>query len=122
MTARRPGEELYDLREDPFQMNNVAADADYAQTLKELRERLTDYLVRLFNVCLRPQGYAISAEVDAELRRRVQNACADGEPLVDLLDKLPTMPRMRAAEGYADDLPEHAARIRRARAEARRER
>ncbi|MCA9836740.1 MAG: sulfatase [Trueperaceae bacterium] len=39
-TSKRPAEELYDLRVDPDQMVNVAANADYAEVLETLRNRL----------------------------------------------------------------------------------
>jgi arylsulfatase A-like enzyme len=39
--ARRPAEELYDLREDPGQLNNLAADPAYAAIKQELSQRLT---------------------------------------------------------------------------------
>jgi len=42
--GKRPGEELYDLSEDPHQLNNVAADPKYADTLKKLAKQLTDQL------------------------------------------------------------------------------
>lgn len=38
--AKRPEEELYDLKNDPDQINNVAADAQYQAILKELRKEL----------------------------------------------------------------------------------
>jgi N-sulfoglucosamine sulfohydrolase len=39
--AKRPAEELYDLREDPGQLNNLAADPAYAAVKNELSQRLT---------------------------------------------------------------------------------
>jgi N-sulfoglucosamine sulfohydrolase len=38
--AKRPADELYDLRKDPDQLVNVAADPAYAQTVDEFRNRL----------------------------------------------------------------------------------
>jgi len=38
--GRRAGEELFDLKKDPHQMLNVAIDPAYADTLKQLRDRL----------------------------------------------------------------------------------
>ncbi len=38
--ARRPAEELYDVRADPDQVNNLAADPEHAETLRRLREQL----------------------------------------------------------------------------------
>ena len=42
--GKRPKEELYDLKNDPDQMNNLAANPKYAQTVKKLRQRLMKYL------------------------------------------------------------------------------
>lgn len=42
--AKRPGEELYDLKADPDQVKNVAADPKYADVRKALAERLTKVL------------------------------------------------------------------------------
>jgi N-sulfoglucosamine sulfohydrolase len=44
--AKRPREELYDLRSDPHQMKNVAAEPKYAQLRDELQQRLMDELTR----------------------------------------------------------------------------
>lgn len=41
---KRPEVELYDLNEDPYQMNNVADDPEYQQIREELHERLFTYL------------------------------------------------------------------------------
>jgi len=44
--AKRPGEELYDLKKDPDQTHNIAADSAYAKQKQELSaqlmKRLTD--------------------------------------------------------------------------------
>ncbi|MCB9769519.1 MAG: sulfatase [Candidatus Omnitrophica bacterium] len=42
--AKRPSEELYDLRKDPDQLVNVAGEEEYADNLKELREQLMETL------------------------------------------------------------------------------
>lgn len=39
--AKRPGEELYDLRKDPGQLANVAGESQYASIRQELADRLT---------------------------------------------------------------------------------
>ena len=43
--GRRPAEELYDLRRDPDQLVNVATDPAYAETRRELADRLEAALV-----------------------------------------------------------------------------
>lgn len=45
--GKRPGEELYDLRADPDQMTNVAADAKYADVRKDLETRLMQTLTKV---------------------------------------------------------------------------
>ena len=42
--ARRPGEQLYDLKKDPYQMTNVAADKRYAATRAKLAAQLMKIL------------------------------------------------------------------------------
>jgi arylsulfatase A-like enzyme len=42
--ARRPAEELYDLRNDPHQINNVAGDKKYATAKTRLSQQLMDIL------------------------------------------------------------------------------
>ncbi len=43
--AKHPAEELYDLSKDPDQINNVASEDAYRETLEKLRDELTAYLV-----------------------------------------------------------------------------
>ena len=42
--GKRPAEELYDLRQDPWQMTNVAADPRYSESKARLRGELDHYL------------------------------------------------------------------------------
>lgn len=42
--GKRPRQELYDCRKDPYQRHNLAADPAYTATLKELSARLTEHL------------------------------------------------------------------------------
>jgi len=42
--AKRPGEELYDLKKDPEQNNNIAADPAYAKSKQEMSARLMKLL------------------------------------------------------------------------------
>ena len=42
--GKRPAEELYDCRKDPFQINNLSGDPEYKVKKQELATRLTAYL------------------------------------------------------------------------------
>ncbi|MCL7754595.1 sulfatase [Polaribacter sp. Z022] len=44
--GQRPSEELYDLKKDPHQMNNLALNAAYADVLKKHRTVLEDWIVK----------------------------------------------------------------------------
>jgi N-sulfoglucosamine sulfohydrolase len=44
-TAKRPAEELYDLRRDPWQVENVANDPQHARRKKELRSALDRWML-----------------------------------------------------------------------------
>jgi len=41
--AKRPAEELYDLRLDPFQLNNVASLPEYSKIKSDLSTKLLQY-------------------------------------------------------------------------------
>ena len=45
MSADRPDEELYDIKKDPFEINNLASNPEYADVLSELRIILDDWLL-----------------------------------------------------------------------------
>ncbi|MBW3622342.1 MAG: sulfatase-like hydrolase/transferase [Armatimonadetes bacterium] len=45
--GKRPAEELYDLRKDPYQMRNVASDTGYAKTARGLRSDLDGWMKRI---------------------------------------------------------------------------
>lgn len=55
--AKRPSEELYDLKKDPGQMNNLAENAAYKQTKEKLRGELEQWMTSI-NDPRRPQGPA----------------------------------------------------------------
>ena len=42
---KRPYEELYDLRNDPWEVKNLAEDSNYQQVLQELSAKLDSVLV-----------------------------------------------------------------------------
>jgi len=46
MYQHRPAEELYDLRRDPYELNNIAADPANRELVASLRKRLEDWMRR----------------------------------------------------------------------------
>jgi N-sulfoglucosamine sulfohydrolase len=55
--ARRPEEELYDLRSDPEQLVNVASEEEYAKTRDQLRRQLDAELIKSDDPRLAVEGY-----------------------------------------------------------------
>ena len=51
----RPTEELYDLKSDPFETRNLAADPQYAKRLAELRKTLYDWMIETKDLGLIPE-------------------------------------------------------------------
>jgi N-sulfoglucosamine sulfohydrolase len=47
MRTNRPAEELYDTRQDPHQIKNLAADPAHRVTLERLRKAVTDWMTRI---------------------------------------------------------------------------
>jgi len=45
MASHRPTEELYDIKTDPWELNNLAALPEYAQTLARLQSVLDKWIV-----------------------------------------------------------------------------
>jgi len=58
--GKRPAEELYDLSQDPHQINNVAADPKYAETKRQLSARL----MKLLNATGDPRAVGRGEEFD----------------------------------------------------------
>jgi arylsulfatase A-like enzyme len=56
---QRMPEELYDLKKDPFETNNLASDAEYQEVLLEMREELSYWLVETHDTGLIPEGYLL---------------------------------------------------------------
>ncbi|QDV23308.1 sulfatase-like hydrolase/transferase [Aureliella helgolandensis] len=58
----KPAEELFDITQDPYQIHNLADSAEHAETLVRMREANRDWMVKIRDVGLIPEG---------ELRERV---------------------------------------------------
>jgi uncharacterized sulfatase len=54
-----PAEELYDLRADPYETNNLANDPEYQDTLRTLRSRLKSHLEETSDQGLQPDSEQI---------------------------------------------------------------
>jgi N-sulfoglucosamine sulfohydrolase len=61
-----PAYELYDLETDPHEFRDLAADAEYAELLTALKERLVEWRTRTNDPLLNPENLRrLKAEVDA---------------------------------------------------------
>ena len=55
----RPAEELYDLQNDPFEINNLAENSAYSEQLLRLREKLDRWMVETDDQGRRPESEAM---------------------------------------------------------------
>jgi arylsulfatase A-like enzyme len=56
---RRKPEELYDLKNDPYETKNLASDPVYKEILLEMRQRMKDWMIGTNDAGLMPEGYII---------------------------------------------------------------
>ncbi len=52
----KPPEELYDIAADPYQIHNLAAETEHQQTLERLREANKQWMLRIGDLGLLPEG------------------------------------------------------------------
>ncbi len=57
--SHRPPEELYDLRVDPYELNNLVNDPQYYEVLVNLRGKLKDWILETRDAGFMPEGYVI---------------------------------------------------------------
>jgi len=61
-----PAFELYDLKTDPYEFHNLAAQGEYTEQLARLKGRLTQWRIRTKDPLLKPENLRrLKAEVDA---------------------------------------------------------
>jgi N-sulfoglucosamine sulfohydrolase len=53
--GKRPAEELYDLRADPGQTNNLAGQTNYAEAQKQLRDALDRWMAETGDPRVKPE-------------------------------------------------------------------
>lgn len=61
MFRKRPAEELYDTDADPFEVNNLAADPEYAEELERLRDALDDWTAEVGDMGEIPESEMVRA-------------------------------------------------------------
>ncbi|MEM1443592.1 MAG: sulfatase [Verrucomicrobiota bacterium] len=84
MAETRPEEELYDLRSDPDEMNNLADDPAYAETLTKMREALDHWIEETgdtgaIDESLTVDLEAVKAEKWASFEKRMKSRGLSGE-------------------------------------------
>jgi N-sulfoglucosamine sulfohydrolase len=67
MQPTRPKEELYDLQNDPYEINNLAESADHAATLTRLRDELTKWVEDIDDQGRIPETPAVIAVHEAKM-------------------------------------------------------
>lgn len=93
----KPVEELYDTEQDPWEVNNLADDPAYADTVNRMRSTLHDWLVRTDDTGFIPEADRSARVGDASLYDYFHAKDFSIEPIVDAAD-LATMGRVENAQ------------------------
>ncbi len=89
----RPKEELYDLKNDPFEINNLAASPKHKKTLSKLRGQLDDWIERTGD-----KGPESMARYDSDMAVYIKSRGSDPVQKDILIKNIATMKRW-ASEG-----------------------
>lgn len=92
-TPTRPKEELYDLRNDPFEVHNLAGDPKHQSQLMKLRKRLNDWMQRT-----QDRGPESEAMYDSNMAVFANSPNVDAEQ-ARILDRNIALMKRWAAEG-----------------------
>ena len=94
MAERKPVEELYDLKNDPYEINNLAEDPKYADRLKRMREVHLQWVRETKDLGLMPEPELVDRETKYGSRYAILRQ-AGGDALNSRLGKIAAM----ASEG-----------------------
>jgi hypothetical protein len=61
---KKPAEALFNVSEDPYELNNLADDPDYASIKSELREALMKQLISMPDLSFYPESYLVANALD----------------------------------------------------------
>jgi hypothetical protein len=99
----KPFEELYDRAEDPWEVNNLADDPDYAKVLQELREATIDWQLAIRDAGFIPEGLLKKINASGRIYDYTRT---EAYPIERILETA-TM----AGAGDPDHIPELKARL-----------
>lgn len=121
MADQKPAEELYDLKSDPHEINNLAAESKYKDVLDRMRARHLEWVVETRDIGLIPESeieirekdagarYNILLNADPDLIQRIRDVSSlaiggpeGGEELVACLDDKDAIVRYWAAIGLGN--------------------
>lgn len=80
----KPPEELYDLREDPYEVKNLASDPKYKDVLERLRKANREWMLKIRDSGFYPETEVVSASKGSTIYQLVQNDKT--YPLAEILD------------------------------------
>lgn len=73
----KPAEELYDLKNDPYEIHNLADDPEYAAVLEELQQACTDWQMEIHDTGFIPEGEMVRINERTTLHDYVRSAAYD---------------------------------------------
>ncbi|MDF1861751.1 MAG: sulfatase-like hydrolase/transferase [Verrucomicrobiales bacterium] len=110
--GRKPVEELYDLDNDPHEINNLAADPAHAEKLAELKQALFEWQVEIGDLGLIPESEITIREKEAGSTYAILHGKSDQSVFIKELTSIatkasegvPAFPDLVAALGHDDSV------------------
>lgn len=82
----KPAEELYDTENDPWEVNNLAADPEYKDVLERMRAANKNWMLRIDDTGFIPEADRINRAGDTPFYDYMRNGNVDLEKLVEAAD------------------------------------
>ncbi len=98
LAPTRPAEELYDLKQDPHEINNLADDPDHHSTLAEMRKRLEQWMIATDDKGRDPETEAMY-DSDMDVYRQSRRNRSDAQKQLEILETNISRMKQWAAEG-----------------------
>jgi hypothetical protein len=83
---KKPPEELYDTENDPWEVNNLAEDPEYAEVLERMRKANKDWMMRIKDTGFIPEGEMVRRSGDMPMYDYMRSGDVPLEAMIEAAD------------------------------------
>ncbi len=84
----KPVEELYDTKNDPWEVNNLADDPAYRQVLEQMRRAINEWMLKIYDTGFLPEAEMIDRSGDKAIYDYMRSGEVPLEKIVEVADKV----------------------------------